>query len=547
MIAGLRRFWNRLGSLPAQRVTWGLVALFSAWVLLDVFVLGLTGGLAHSTYDTMLRARFYATAPDPRIVIVDIDEASLARMGKEFGRWPWPRDTLATVLGHLEQQQPAAIVWDMVFSDADAMSPGGDAAFNQAVQRSAHSHFAVVRLPKTNDDKSRITARELPGLWLGEVSSKTPLAVIPPVLPAVAAARLGFNNGYPDSDGVLRRYRYVETLDDGSQIQSLPLSVVRAVQPGAAARLLQGNAGDHDVLVTWRKKAGMYPRVPFADVFARAEGGAVQGLPDFRGKIVIIGSTSPSLHDIHPTPLAAYQTGVDSLATVIDNGLNEHHLGEMPRAMLAGLAIALCCFFAIWARLRGISALEPALLLMPAALLGVSYLTLNGASLFIDLHMAAGLALLFLTVLRLWNNRRRDYWCSTPSGGGALALWPWHGSKPWSDHAQDRAMDVLQAQAPECRIILHDTYVAWPGKLRWPELARYAAIVGPPAVVQRVRVRLQQALNDLARECGEPVILGGPVSREQVAHAALLAWQALSASRAGATPIIALPSNGSLP
>jgi CHASE2 domain-containing sensor protein len=547
MISGLTRLWSRLGSLPAQRVTWGLVLVFAAWVLLDVFVLRLTGGLAQSTYDTMLRARFYAAAPDPRIVIVDIDEASLARMGKEFGRWPWPRDTLATVLDHVERQQPAAIVWDVVFSDADAMSPGGDAAFNQSVQRSAHSHFSVVRLPKANDDKSQITARELPGLWLNEASSKTPLAVIPPVLPAVAAARLGFNNGYPDSDGVLRRYRYVETLDDGSQIQSLPLSVVRAVQPDAAARLLQSNARHHDVLVAWRKKAGMYPRVSFADVFARAEGAPVQGLPDFRGKIVIIGSTSPSLHDIHPTPLAAYQSGVDSLATVIDNALNEHHVGELPRPVLAALAIGLCIIFAVWARLRGISALEPALLLMPASLLGVSYLTLNGSPVFIDLHMAAGLALLFLTVLRLWNNRRRDYWCGSPTFGGTAALWPWHGNKPWSDRALDQAMDVLQAQAPECRIILHDTYVAWPGKLRWPELARYAAIVGPTAALQGARARLQQALHALAHECGEPVALSGPVSREQVANAALLAWQGLAAGRLHREPIIPSSPNGSVP
>ena len=139
---------QRVGAWPARRVTWGLVLLFAVWVLLDVFVLKLTGGLANSTFDAMVRARVVVAAPDPRVVIIDIDEASLARMGPEFGRWPWPRDTLATVLEHIEAQQPAAVVWDILFSDADRMSPGGDAAFNEAAKRSAHSHFSVVRLPR---------------------------------------------------------------------------------------------------------------------------------------------------------------------------------------------------------------------------------------------------------------------------------------------------------------------------------------------------------------------------------------------------------------
>ena len=141
----LDRLTLRLGALPARRVTWFLVALFSVWVLIDVMVVQYTGGMARSSYDAMVRARIVVAAPDPRIVIVDIDEASLARMGKEFGRWPWPRDTLATVLDHVEKQQPAAIVWDIVFSDADRLSPGGDAAFNAAAARSKHSHFSVVR------------------------------------------------------------------------------------------------------------------------------------------------------------------------------------------------------------------------------------------------------------------------------------------------------------------------------------------------------------------------------------------------------------------
>ena len=50
--------------------------------------------------DIMYDARLRATMPrtlDKRIVIVDIDEKSLA----EVGRWPWGRDKLAVLVQEL--------------------------------------------------------------------------------------------------------------------------------------------------------------------------------------------------------------------------------------------------------------------------------------------------------------------------------------------------------------------------------------------------------------------------------------------------------------
>ena len=418
---------SRIGALPARRVTWGLVVIFSVWVLLDVMVFKVTGGLAKPSFDAMVRARVFAAAPDPRIVIVDIDEASLARMGKEFGRWPWPRDTLATVLDHLEKQAPAAIVWDLVFSDADRLSPGGDAAFNEAARRSTHSHFSVVRLPPANDAASQITRAVMPGLWVAQTTptadGTTPakpstVALIPPALPAVAASRLGFNNGYVDSDGVLRRYRHVERLPDGGQIQSIVMSVLNAIDSVAYKSYLAGTSdhfGDQDELMAWRKHADLYPRISFADVFAQAEGDKpLAAVPSFTGKVIIIGASATGLHDIHATPLSSMQAGVDSLATALDNALNQRHLAELPRWLQAALAIALCVGLALWVQFKSVASLAPALFALPVALLGVSYLSLNGLPVFLDLHLAAGLALLFLAVLRAWSTLRRNHWCSLP-------------------------------------------------------------------------------------------------------------------------------------
>jgi adenylate cyclase len=542
----LERIAMRIGALPARRVTWGLVAVFSIWVLLDVFVFKISGGLAQSSYDAMVRARVYAASPDPRIVIVDIDEASLAKMGKEFGRWPWPRDTLATVLDYIEKQQPSAIIWDLLFSDADRMSPGGDAAFDAAAGRSQHSHFSVVRLPAANDGASEVTRSALPSLWVSGFTppaiASTPqsstVALIPPALPHIASSSLGFNNGYVDADGVLRRYRYLERLPDGGAIRSIAMGALSAVNP-AGYRDYVTKANDHleqnDALMVWRKKADAYPHVSFADVFAIAEGGeTLATAPNFAGKVVIIGATAPSLYDIHPTPLSSMQPGVDSLATALDNAINQRYLHELPRSLQAVLAIALCIGLALWVQFYSVASLAPALLALPITLLGISYLSLNGLPIFIDLHLSAGLALVFLAVLRFWSTLRRNYWCALPSAWAqAMAIWPCERENAWLDEPLDRLIDIVERYAPQCRIVVCDATIIWPTALRWPELVRYAAVVGPVDALHSARAQLEPRLMRIAQKCGDIVVLGHEYDRNSVAKAASDAWGSLRKQERG--------------
>ena len=69
-------------------------------------------------YDIRLRATMPHT-PDPRIVVIDIDERSL----QEQGHWPWRRDLLAQMVHELLQRQQVAVLgFDVLFSEADTSS-----------------------------------------------------------------------------------------------------------------------------------------------------------------------------------------------------------------------------------------------------------------------------------------------------------------------------------------------------------------------------------------------------------------------------------------
>ena len=541
-----RQFLTHLSRWSDKWVHIGLVLVFSAWIVVDVLLVGVTGGLAQTTYDNMVRARVITAPADPRIVIIDIDESALARMATEFGRWPWPRDTLASVLDYVEEQQPAAVVWDIIFSDVDRLNPGGDAAFDAAAKRSAHSHFGLVRLPKENDDKSELTQKNLPNLWVQTAPQGTKelstIALIPPVLPGVAAKPLGYNNGYVDRDGILRRYRYFERLDDASMIQSIPMSVVQQVDPQAHAfwlerflnkpqKVTSDNATEDDVLINWRKKANSYPHINFADVFALADGGkAKEDVPSFAGKIVIIGATAPSLHDIHPTPLSSAQAGVESLATGIDNALNKRAMREMPKWLGALIAIVMCIGLAFWSYRNSVSSLAAGMLGLPSVMLGISFLSLNTEHLFLDLHLSAALGLLFVALLRVWFTIQKRHWCSDmPPDHAPLAVWSWRAKEPWNDQQLQSLMRELQEHAFNCRIVLLDITPAGSNLVRWKPFAHLLALVGPEDELQASKLHLQKIAKSMQSEQGAILALTKSTDnvKQKITRLALDGWAQL--------------------
>jgi len=541
-----RQFLTHLSRWSDKWVHIGLVLVFSAWIVVDVLLVGVTGGLAQTTYDNMVRGRVITAPADPRIVIIDIDESALARMATEFGRWPWPRDTLASVLDYVEEQQPAAVVWDIIFSDVDRLNPGGDAAFDAAAKRSAHSHFGLVRLPKENDDKSELTQKNLPNLWVQtapqESKELSTIALIPPVLPGVAVKPLGYNNGYVDRDGILRRYRYFERLDDGGMIQSLPMSVVQQVDPQAHTfwlerflnkpqKIASDNATEDDVLINWRKKANSYPHVNFADVFALADGArAKEEVPSFAGKIVIIGATAPSLHDIHPTPLSSAQAGVESLATGIDNALNKRAMREMPKWLGALIAIVMCIGLAFWSYRNSVSSLAAGMLGLPSVMLGISFLSLNTEHLFLDLHLSAALGLLFVALLRVWFTIQKRHWCSDmPPDHAPLAVWSWRAKEPWNDQQLQRLMRELQEHAFNCRIVLLDITPAGSNLVRWKPFAHLLALVGPEDELQASKLHLQKIAKSMQSEQGAILALAKSAdnAKQKITRMALDGWAQL--------------------
>ena len=317
-----------------------LATLLTLFVLLDAGVFHVGENMRQKTFDFMVRSRVIVPKPDKEIVIVDVNEASLAAMAKEYGRYPWPRQVFGEFLENIEAQKPKAVVFDILFSDADIANPDSDAYFNDTIAGTNNTFFPFIRLSETQDKLSALKPVMMPGVTeiiKGEADKNATIAVIiPHFAAAINSGRLGFNNIYPDADGIVREYRLYRD-DYGWKLPSLPLSVGNML--GYSVPETQ------NVLINWRGKPFTYQYVTFSDVMLDMSSKVKnRSQNEFTGKIVIIGSTAPSLFDLKATPMAKIYPGVEILATVMDNVKH----GDYLHVWRGALSYVLISLLLIW-------------------------------------------------------------------------------------------------------------------------------------------------------------------------------------------------------
>jgi CHASE2 domain-containing sensor protein len=393
-----RFFLLPLSSLSDRLGNWfyiGLAVVMSA-VAVYAIATGSTAGMKNKAYDLIMKTRFQQPAADPEIVIVDIDEPALAAMAPEFGRWPWPRNLMGELVEGIAQQKPKAIVFDVMFSDPDVFNAAGDKYFRDAIARTPSTFFPMIRLNEENDQLSQLKVSQLPGVSkLDDTASDTATlaAILPFFYDVLTDHRLGTNNIFTDTDGIVRTYS-VYTDEYGWRVGSLPANVISALGTPLPER--------EDILLNWRGKPPSYRHVSFHEIyFDLLKEKKTRPADEFTGKIVIVGSTAPSLFDLKTTPVAKAHPGVEILATAIDNLKKGDFLTELPPwiyivvTVVAIVLLTVAFVYNIDQRVVNLT-----FTFLQSGFLAVSYLTLNFSTVFVDLTAPFAFSLAYFTVAR---------------------------------------------------------------------------------------------------------------------------------------------------
>ena len=101
--------------------------------------------------DLAIKYRLAGPPASDDIVIIDIDERSLADLAADYGRWPWPRDVVAELLLALEDQGAASVALNVMFSDPDINNPEADELLNAVACELKKTTFPMTRLSQQSD------------------------------------------------------------------------------------------------------------------------------------------------------------------------------------------------------------------------------------------------------------------------------------------------------------------------------------------------------------------------------------------------------------
>lgn len=289
MLTGWSQRWQRWRQQRSQavqglRLEWWLLSaclLAACWWLAGPQQLARTNLFVED-----LAARLYQRPASPEVVLIAIDEPSIAAIG----RWPWRRAIHAQLVRHLSTQNPKAIGLDILFSEEDLDYPTDDALLARAIADSGR-----VVLPVAQDAAGHM-AGQLPAL-------------------AQAAAALGHMQLQVDADGGVRNF----APRSGPWLH-LGLAMLCVGQPQASLchqplpeALQIGFASGDPAFTTYS-----YIDVVRGTIPASA----------FRGKYVLVGSTATGLAMSVATPtLTATQhaPNVQVVGHILNGALQQRH------------------------------------------------------------------------------------------------------------------------------------------------------------------------------------------------------------------------------
>ncbi len=367
-----------------------LVTLLAIVLGYIVSTLTMVENLQSKAINTLFNLRGKVTPPDTSIVVVAIDDQSLASLPAKL---PYPRSYYVTMLDHLTAAGARLIVFDIEFTEVSAERPGEDLALAAAIKRSGK---VVLAGKVVLDIGSRLIDNQ---------------HILKPVAPLLqSGASVGLVNVVEDTDGFIRSYILFQQAG-GETWYTLAVQAARVLTGETGGQVLAGEpaplrAGGipipfsrrNTMWINFRGPARTFRTYSLASVLDDTAF-ALEGDEDtdifdrylewgtFRDKIVLVGASAEELQDNKLTPYFEWEgvkqkmPGVELHANALSTLLRGDFIRALPEWVTLLLALLLAFSTGLVARwvqgVRGLAiVLGIALLFAIAVLLSFTRLHL---------------------------------------------------------------------------------------------------------------------------------------------------------------------------
>ena len=342
--------------------------------------------LQNYSFDTFQRILPREVYPEDPVIIIDIDDRSLA----EIGQWPWPRNQLANLTN--QAYAAAALGFDIVFAEPDRTNPknliasyslneeltkelialpSNDELFAEAIE----NHGTVVLGQALNNKEINNPSKAKFGLvtqgddpkqfvtnYLGAQSN---IKLLDASAQGVGSMSIGNN------DAIVRQLPTFESIGD-QLVPSLALEMTRVAVGASTFQIKSSNASSEEA---YGAQTGInniklgpltIPTTPEGNVWVYfaptkniptvSAGDVISGLipPDFfEGKVALVGTSAAGLLDLRSTPTEKNIPGVTIIAQFIQQIFGNEFLQRpdwlFGAEFLAGLVLAVLITLSIQA------------------------------------------------------------------------------------------------------------------------------------------------------------------------------------------------------
>ena len=296
-------------------------------------------------------------SPNPNIVVLEIDDATVEKLWETYGEWPVSRSVYADLVNYIEKDKPQAIIFDLMFLKSLKNSESSDKYFTDTLNKYKNIYVGInfdnretdVRTASALPDKLKVNVNNTSNAKFIEYQNCR--TILQPLLDS-DKIKVASVNVQRDDDSILRKippfiqykgdfYPYLAfkvgtdfiSQDSGNQFyidNDRNLSLEYLKMP------LTKNG---EAILNWYYKFHERNSIPFYKILNDAQSNK-NNTKQFQNKFVFIGTTAEALYDIKSVPIDKYYPGVYVQATALNNTLDNNFIHKT--GTLTNIIILLC-------------------------------------------------------------------------------------------------------------------------------------------------------------------------------------------------------------